>query len=88
MAWKDLCNCYAPHEVFDLMQLLANFNNCVLESYDPDECCIKSKLICDQMTQIMRLQQPVKKILPQHFCHPLAAQKLLCSIYTTGLLHG
>ena len=36
MAWKNLCNRYAPHEVSDLIQLSADFSNCALDNYDPD----------------------------------------------------
>ena len=52
MAWKNLCDRYAPHEVSDLIQLSADFSNCALDNYDPDEWFIKLDLIRDRMTQI------------------------------------
>ena len=52
MAWKNLCDRYAPHGVSDLIQLSADFSNCGLESNDPDEWFIKLDLIRDRMTQI------------------------------------
>ena len=52
MAWKNLCDRYAPHEVSDFIQLSADFSNCGLGNYDPDEWFIKLDLIRDRMTQI------------------------------------
>ena len=54
LAWKNLCDRYAPHETSDLIQLSGEFSKCNLESTksDPDEWFIKLDMIRNRMTQI------------------------------------
>ena len=52
VVWKNLCDRFAPHELFDLIQMSSDFSNCVLDSSDPDEWFIKLDLLHDRMTQI------------------------------------
>lgn len=74
MAWKNLCDRYAPHEVSDLIQLSSDFSNCALGTYDPDEWFIKLDLIRNRMTQINAKFEKEDEEVIAHILNKLPAE--------------
>ena len=54
LAWKNLCSRYEPSGFSDLLRLIAQFNNCSLESTksDPDEWFVELHFIQQKITKI------------------------------------